>query len=522
MLLSAHDLTVSVADRTLVEVEQLEIHAGDHIGLIGKNGTGKTTLLNVLANEKKPEEGEIISYTSIDFIHQLKEQIAAKSGGEITQQHIQQAFATRAELLFADEPTTHLDKEHIEWVEKKFLHWQGAFVVVSHDRAFLDRVCNKIWEIDQGELHEYSGNYQSYQEQKDLKRQAQQTEHEKYQEKKQQLEQAIIQKTERAQRATKKPSRVSNSEASIIGAKPYFAKKQKKMQKTAKALETRLDKLEKVEKPYEEKPLKMILPQQEKLSGRTIIQVENLSGYAGNKQLWKPSSFQVKAGTKLAIIGENGSGKTTLLHYLLDRKDGITVSSACQIGYFQQNLALLDTKRSILENVQEDTLQDETLVRTVLARLHFYGEQVHKKIAVLSGGERVKVSLAKILLSNSNTLILDEPTNFLDIEAMEALEKLLIEYEGTLIFVSHDRRFVEKIATATLEIKDNQLHFFAGSYQNYLEHQQQPSEPSAEQEDLLLIETKITEVLGKLSLEPNKELEEEFQRLLKKKRQLQE
>ncbi|WP_130859200.1 Vga family ABC-F type ribosomal protection protein [Gracilibacillus phocaeensis] len=520
MLLEANNLIVSIQGRTLIEIEELEIHEGERIGLIGKNGSGKTTLLRMLASEKIPEEGEIHGYTSIDFLPQLKEQIADKSGGEVTQQYIQDAFATQAELLFADEPTTHLDTAHIEWVEKHFLHWQGAFIVVSHDRAFLDRVCNQIWEINDQKLRVFNGNYQNYREQKEIEQREREAEYEKYQEKRQQLTKAIEQKEVRAQRATKKPQRVSNSEAGSIGAKPYFAKKQKKLRQTAKSLETRLDKLEKVEKPFEEKPLRMELPQQEKLSGKTLIQANHVDGTIGQRTLWQNGTFQVKAGMKLAIIGDNGSGKTTLLRKLLSREEGVQVSSACQIGYFKQDLSLLETDRSILANVQEDSVHEETLIRTVLARLHFYGDQVHKKVEVLSGGERVKVSLAKILLGNSNTLILDEPTNFLDIEAMEALEKLLIEYEGSLLFVSHDRRFVERIATAILEIKNEHLHFFAGDYPAYLEHQQQPDESNDDQEDLLLIETRITEVLSKLSLDPSPELEEEFQQLVKRKREL--
>src|SRR5699024_8315303 len=241
----------------------------------------------------------------------------------------------------------------------------------------------------------------------------------------------------------------------------------KKLHKTGKSLETRLEKLEKIDKPFEETPLKMDIPYQEKLAGKTLIRMENVSGKVGNQTLWKRANFMIKGGDKLAIIGENGSGKTSLIRKIIADDDGIHQSSACQIAYFKQDLSILNINKSILENVQESSPHNETLIRTVLARLHFFREDVYKKVNNLSGGEQVKVTLAKLFLSNSNTLVLDEPTNFLDIEALEALESLLSEYEGTIIFVSHDRRFVEKIATKMVEIKDRQLTFFDGTYQDF-------------------------------------------------------
>nr|WP_058305918.1 ABC-F type ribosomal protection protein [Gracilibacillus massiliensis] len=520
MLLEINNVHLAVAARTLVEIDHLEIHKGDRIGLIGKNGTGKTTLLQAILNYEMFEKGEINVFTTIDLLPQIKQPIGNKSGGEITQTYIQQAFSLQPELLLADEPTTHLDKQHIQWVEKTFKHWQGAFVVVSHDRAFLDTVCNKIWELDQQRITAYKGNYKQYQEHKKRELLHQQTEYEKYQNKKQQLERALRLKDEKAARATKKPKGVSQSEASITGAKPYFAKKQKKLQQTSKSIETRLEKLEKVDKPYEEKALKMSLPQQEKIFGRTVIRIENLGGRIGNNELWEKANFQVKGGEKVAIIGNNGSGKTTLIRKLLDRSSGVHLSPACQIAYFKQDLSILNNGTSIVENILEDSLHDETLIRTVLARLHFYRDDVHKKVEVLSGGEKVKVTLAKLFLSNSNTLVLDEPTNFLDIEATEALEQLLIEYEGTVIFVSHDRRFVEKVATKIVEIKEKEVISFDGGYQEYIEKSKVPTEQDDTKDQLLAIETKITEVLGRLSIEPSEQLENEFQDLLKKKQRL--
>ncbi|GAA0307274.1 pleuromutilin/lincosamide/streptogramin A transport system ATP-binding/permease protein [Gracilibacillus halotolerans] len=511
MLLQARDLIITVGARHLVENVSFEIHHGDRIGLIGKNGTGKSTLINVLIGNIPIEKGEITRSGIIEYVPQLKEQDAEKSGGEVTQQYIQRAFAKQAGLLIADEPTTHLDTNHIEWVEDTLKSWNGAYLIVSHDRAFLDATCNQIWEISDGKLHFYRGNYSSYKHQKESKEKQHQENYEKYLAKKKQLERALELRDQKAARATKKPKKTSNSEAKIIGAKPYFAKKQKKLHQTASALETRLDKLEKVAKPMEQKPLKMELPYEEKMANRTIIRLNNVMGKIGDKLLWENASFEVKTGEKIAITGPNGSGKTTLIRSILSRQDGITISDSCRIGYFKQDLSQLDSNLSILENVLATSNQTETLVRTVLARLYFRGEDVHKKISVLSGGEQVKVALAKIFVSNVNTLIFDEPTNFLDIDAVEALEQLLQEYEGTILFVSHDRRFVEQVASRVIEMKDKMLH----DSDTMIEHK---SEQSTTEEELLVIETKISDVLGRLSLEPTVELEEEFQQLLKKKK----
>src|SRR5699024_9949740 len=211
---------------------------------------------------------------------------------------------------------------------------------------------------------------------------------------------ALSLKSEKAQRATKKPKRVNLSESSVIGSKPYFAKKQKKLHQSGKSIETRLEKIEKVDKPFEETPLRMDIPYQEKLAGKTLLRVENLSGKVGNQTLWKRASFMIKGGDKLAIIGDNGSGKTSLIRKIMANEDGIHRSPACQMAYFKQDLSILNSNQTILENVQEGSPHHETLIRTVLARLHFFREDVYKKIKDLSGGERVKVTLAKLFLSN--------------------------------------------------------------------------------------------------------------------------
>ncbi|SEO65828.1 macrolide transport system ATP-binding/permease protein [Amphibacillus marinus] len=502
----------------LFTIDSLTIAKQAKIGLVGKNGAGKSTLLNLIAGYIEPEQGHIKRFGSVHLLPQLKTTHTTESGGEVTQRYIDQALAHKSELLLADEPTTNLDQQHIEKLAQHLTRRSGAIVLVAHDRYFLDLICTEIWEIDQQTVKRYSGNYSSYRDQKQLEQAQQEEAYQNYLRQKRELERAVVLKERKAQRATKKPKNVSDSEARIIGVKPYFAKKQKKLEQTKKAMETRLAQLEKVDKVYQEEPIKMQLPEADRSLGRTIIRIENLSGQIGKRLLWQAASFQINGGDKVALIGNNGVGKSTLIEKLVNQDEAIYLSPAAKIGYFSQKLKELDLSKSILANVTESAIQTETMIRIVLARLHFHGEDVYKPVNVLSGGERVKVTLAKLFVSDVNVLILDEPTNFLDLGAVEALETILADYPGTLIFVSHDRRFVEKLANRLIIIADQKVELFPGTYQAY----RQKSKPANNQElDLMVIETRITEVLSRLSIEPNQELEQDFQMLLKQKQALQ-
>lgn len=520
-VLEINHLSTSIGGRELLDISHVQAEEGQRIGLVGKNGGGKTTLLRIIHGDLHPDEGAVEVDGTCKLLPQLKRTDTVKSGGEITAEYVTEALNTFPKLLLADEPTTNLDTSHVEWVEKELKLFNGTLVIVSHDRQLLDNVCDTIWELEDGKITVYSGNYSKYIKQKERETQHQQTEYDKYKQKERQLTEALDQKKRKAERATKAPKKVSPSEARIIGAKPYFAKKQKKLNQNAKAIQTRLEKLEAVEKPKDLPPVKMDLPNERAFKNKTILRVEGLEGSVSGKKLWKPTTFFIKGGDKVGIIGSNGSGKTTLLKKIIEESDdAISRSPSMKVGYFAQNLSVLDPNKSILENVSQNSKQTETLIRTVLARLHFYQEDVHKLVSVLSGGERVKVSLAKLFVSDSNTLVLDEPTNYLDVYALEALEDLLKEYEGTILFVSHDRRFVSSIATRILSFENQKVTLFDGDYSAYLERDQK-RERDVQADQLLKLETAIADVLSRLSIEPTDELENEFQRLLKEKREIQ-
>ncbi|OLP65293.1 putative ABC transporter ATP-binding protein YheS [Bacillus pumilus] len=517
MLVKANQLKVFRKDRLLFDIDELVIHQGDRIGLVGMNGSGKTTLLHVLAGQETPDSGMFAATTTSTLLPQLKKANGTQSGGEMTQAYIERALNRPSTLLLADEPTTHLDQDHIEWLEKKLCDFQGAVIVVSHDRAFLDALCTEIWELDEGVLKSYKGNYTQFAQQKELAHRQKIEAYETYSLKKKQLENAMQKKMKKADKATKPSPKVKSSGPRI--AKPYYANKQKKLQKTAKSMETRMEKLEKVEKVKDIQPIQMIQQTMKEVASRTIFRVHDVDGRAGDKRLWEKANFDIRGGDKMAIIGKNGSGKTTLLQMLVTGHPNISRSEAIQIGYFSQDLSELKLDQSILTNTLDQAIQDEPVVRTVLARLGFRGDDVHKLVGVLSGGERVKTVLAKLLVSEANVLMLDEPTNFLDLPAVEALEGLLQDYPGTVVFVSHDRRLIEQVATRILHVHEGNIEAFDGTYEEYKQKEEKPAVTKKE-EELMLIDMQLSEVISRLSIEPTLELEETFQALMKRKKSI--
>lgn len=535
------------ADKLILNIKELKIYSGDKIGIVGKNGVGKTTLLKIIKGLIEIDEGNIIisEKTTIKYISQLEEphskiidgkyasifQVENKwndnmSGGEKTRFKLADGFQDQCSLMLVDEPTSNLDIEGIELITNTFKEYRDTFLVVSHDRIFLDQVCTKIFEIENGYIREFIGNYTNYIEQKEMLLRKQQEEYEKYNSKRKQLEQAIKLKENKAQGMIKPPSKTMGTSESRIW-KMQHATKQKKMHRNTKSLETRIDKLNHVEKIKELPSIKMDLPNREQFHGRNVISLKNLSIKFNNQFLWRDASFVIKGGEKVAIIGNNGVGKTTLLKLILEKVESVIISPSVKIGYVSQNLDVLQSHKSILENVMSTSIQDETIARIVLARLHFYRNDVHKEINVLSGGEQIKVAFAKLFVSDCNTLILDEPTNYLDIDAVEALEELLITYEGVVLFASHDKKFIQNLAEQLLIIENNKVKKFEGTYIEYLKIKDKPKLNTNEKElkeKKMILEMQISSLLSKISMEENeeknKELDEKYKLKLKELKSL--
>ena len=518
-LIKINSVTKSYGERTLFTIDQLAIEEGARIGLVGTNGSGKTTLFRLIAGLEQADSGHIERNATTALLPQLKETLSTKSGGETTADYVINALNKNPKILLADEPTTHLDMSHVQWIEKAFHKFSGSFVVISHDREFLNRVCTKIWELEDNKIKQYAGNYNSYKKEKEKEKQHQWTEYEKYVKKSKQLQKAKEKKAKQAENMLKTKHIQGDKVVYTESSNDFYQGKAKKLHRVQKSMETRLDKLEKIEKPKGSEAIRMELPEMNKLTNRFIIRANESVGQVSGKVLWDSSTFSLKAGEKVALIGPNGSGKTTLIKKILRGDDRIITLPAIKIGYFSQDLSILDVSRSILDNVKDAAVQSETLIRIVLAQLGFKDYDVHKRVSVLSGGERVKVSLAKLIVGNYNTLILDEPTNFLDLHAVEALEGLLQEYEGSILFVSHDRLFIDHIASKVWAIEDKKVKEFNGTF---LEGEKSGSISSGSQDDeeLMRIENKIAKVLSDLSILPSEEKDREFQELLRQKREL--
>ncbi|MGN4425511.1 ribosomal protection-like ABC-F family protein [Bacillus cereus group sp. MYBK30-1] len=540
-ILFARNIEKSFGDRTIFTLPSLEIQANDRIGIVGVNGAGKSTLLQILSKEIEADKGTVTHHSSIAIIPQLSAEIPesasslakgkwsisnvadSMSGGERMRLKIAHALEQDAGILFADEPTSHLDMFGTEQLEKALCSYKGALVLISHDRDFLDTICTKIIEVEDGTIQEYKGNYSNYRKQKERERIQKQAEYEQYVQEKNRLEQSILQRKQRASSMTKVPTRFSSSESKLY--KLSGAHGQENVSKAAKALETRLEKLEQKEKPKDFSQARFDVQYHTPIHSKAVVQLNKATKKIEDRTLFQNMSGTIAPGAKLAILGANGNGKTTLFKMLLANERGIQLSKSCKIGYFEQTLSILKTNKTILENVLEETNYTESFVRTILARLLFRREDVHKPVHVLSGGERMKVALAKVFLGNYNMLLLDEPTNYLDLTTQEELQSMLQEYPGTILFISHDRAFIRSVADHILQVDENEPRIFHGNYEQYTKRTTQASVNVTEQE-LLRLQTKLTEIISRISI-PNHHdditiLEQEYEQLLVQIRKCQE
>lgn len=511
MLVECKNLKKFYGDRLILDIEHLCIYDHDRIGVVGVNGAGKTTLLNLLSQRIEPDEGWVKLYGKCSYISQLeppeektiRPEMASlfkvhhtyresMSGGEKTRFKLAASLSQNHAILFADEPTSNMDLEGIQIVENSLAEYPGALVLVSHDRDLLDSLCTKIIEIEGGKIKTYSGNYSEYIKQKNEERKLAQFEYEQYVKEKKRLERAVISTREKVKSMRKTPRRMGNSEARLH--KMGNQKAKAALDRAIKNMEKRIQHLEVKEKPPNIEKIKLDIGDVQKIYSKVIIEGNKLNKRFGEKVIFKDARFHLENGAKACLIGPNGCGKTTLLKMIVNQEPPIKIAPNVKIGYFSQELSILEEDKSILDNVMAESVYEESVVRILLARLLFKGDSVHKKIRVLSGGERVKASFAKIICSDFNLLILDEPTNYLDLNSLEAVEEVLRAYEHTLLFVSHDRRFINAVANQIVIIEDHKLKTFKGSYEEYMAVRSEASDRKKEQieEEILLLETRLT------------------------------
>ena len=374
-------------------------------------------------------------------------EISTLSGGQKTRVSLGKLLLSRPDIILLDEPTNHLDMKSIAWLENYLLNYKGAVIIVAHDRYFLDKVATKIIELDQGQGMVFLGNYTSYSQKKAQVREAK-------------MKAYLNQQQE-----------IRHQEEVIANLKSF---NREKSIKRAESREKMLSKIEVLEKPSEVNDEMALCLKPDILSGNDVITIRNLSKSFGHNHLFSHIDIDIKRGERVSVIGDNGTGKTTLLkiiNQMLPADSGqITLGTRVHIGYYDQDHQVLHMEKTLFDELQ-DTYPDltNTRVRNVLAAFLFTGDDVFKRIGDLSGGERGRVSLAKLMLSNANFLILDEPTNHLDITSKEILEHALNQYTGTVLYVSHDRYFINRTATRILELTGETFINYIGNYDYYLE-----------------------------------------------------
>ncbi len=533
IVLSANNLTKTYGTDVIIDKASFHLNAGDKVGIIGRNGAGKTTLLNMLTGELPCDEGEFfvsqnikIGYlkqrdnfngegTVIEEIegifsglsdmekeiarlsdevaqnphdarlmdrldelqHRFERQggytykseivgilnsmafdesfynkkISSLSGGERTRLALAALLLEKPDILFLDEPTNHLDIGTLKWLEQYLEAYRGTIMVVSHDRYFLDRTVNRIFEVENHKVYSYQGKYSDYAAQKKIRRETE--------------------------------LRAYNNQQREIARQEEMIRKMKQhgtehLAKRAASREKRLDTIERIERPESEMGKMKIHFKENFPSGGDVIIAENLEkGFgrgAERRELFRGVNLDIKRGERICILGPNGVGKTTLLRVILGEitQDSgyLKIGHNVAFGYYDQGQLLLSDGNTVLEELKESyRLYTDTEMRSILGRFLFRGEEVFLPVGSLSGGEKARLSLLKLMLSGANTLILDEPTNHLDIESKEVFEEALLEFPGTVIVVSHDRYFLQRIPTRILELTSAGVVEYLGKYDYYLE-----------------------------------------------------
>ena len=506
MILNVSMLSKAYVGKTVLKDVSFHLEDKEKAAIVGINGSGKTTLLRCILGIEEADEGSIAfsKEKKMDYLAQQHADIETEnedydtlSGGQKTRKRLEEILQEKPDLLILDEPTNHLDIGSIQWLEKVLKRYDGAVLLVSHDRYFLDRIVTKVIDLERGKVRMYQGNYSAYAEKK---RQLREAEWKAFQNQQAEIkhQEAVIEKLKQF-----------NREKSI---------------KRAESREKMLLKVERLEKPEEiENEMKLLFAPRES-SGNDVLMAKELGKSYDGKRLFSHGTFSLQKGEHVALIGDNGTGKTTLLKILngLIRADEgeFRLGSKVKIAYYDQEHAVLNMVKTLFDEIQDSYPEmNNTKVRNVLAAFLFTGDDVYKRIQDLSGGEQGRVSLAKLMLSDANFLILDEPTNHLDIQGKEVLEEAIRNYEGTVLYVSHDRYFINKTATRIIELFSNRFDNYIGNYDYYIEKKEDVrAYGDLQQKDKMPLETIDPEEAQRLEEKESKRLDWENQKELSAKR----
>ena len=506
MILNVSMLSKAYVGKTVLKDVSFHLEDKEKAAIVGVNGSGKTTLLRCILGIEEADEGSIAfsKEKKMDYLAQQHADIETEnedydtlSGGQKTRKRLEEILQEKPDLLILDEPTNHLDIGSIQWLEKVLKRYDGAVLLVSHDRYFLDRIVTKVIDLERGKVRMYQGNYSAYAEKK---RQLREAEWKAFQNQQAEIkhQEAVIEKLKQF-----------NREKSI---------------KRAESREKMLLKVERLEKPEElENEMKLLFSPRES-SGNDVLMAKELGKSYDGKRLFSHGTFSLQKGEHVALIGDNGTGKTTLLKILnglVQADEGeFRLGSKVKIAYYDQEHAVLNMEKTLFDEIQ-DSYPDmnNTKVRNVLAAFLFTGDDVYKRIQDLSGGEQGRVSLAKLMLSDANFLILDEPTNHLDIQGKEVLEEAIRNYEGTVLYVSHDRYFINKTATRIIELFSNRFDNYIGNYDYYIEKKEDVrAYGDSLQKDKMPLEAIDPEEAQRLEEKESKRLDWESQKELSAKR----
>ena len=479
LLIKAENIYVEYLDREILNIPDLEVYTYDRIGIVGNIGAGKTTLLKILSGVLTIPNCKVQMFGEIAYFEQIKDvdietnadkKLLGKlgihnilndnmSGGEQIKYRAAHLLSKESHGILADEPTCNMDKEGIDYLIHKLYTYQGALILVSHDRYFLDSMVNKIWEIEEGQLTEYYGNYTDYRNQLEEKKQAQETKHQLYVKELNRLNNVYDKKVKKAEKVSKKPGSMSGKRniPNINDMTKAYGSREKTLYKSARNVQSRIENMDKVEKPKKEMQIKFAANPELELHNKFPIEGKEIKKVFGTRVIFDEMSFNIPLGAKVAITGSNGSGKTTLLNMILNREPGITVSLKAVIGHFEQNGYHHISDCSVMEYAAKDCAYKISVLRAMLTSLGFTGNDLKKNTHDLSGGERVKCMLCKLLTGRYNILLLDEPSNYLDIKSVLALEQLMKDYKGTIIFVSHDDRLVDEVADVIYKIENGKM-----------------------------------------------------------------